>query len=209
MTIPSATLNQIQQAGQSIHDTHQALIKAATQCGQDLIAAMAQQPFGLENDKLYVQCKTISRMAQEVQAIEAQFCGIYEAAAGLVTAETPVIVALTHTSARHSTPRKSVDVEEAKVVTAPKEKAPTTRSSGKKIPVGQPKPKPPKLTANEKSLFKVLSSVYSKREFKSPPSQSQLADSSGLPKGSIGFTLKQLVSKGVIVEGPGPQYKLA
>ena len=83
MSVTPSTLSAIQQAGQSIDMARHALVGAVNEHAQRVMAAIAEQPYSVDNDQLFASWKTLSRLAQEVSAIEEQFKTIYQTAADL------------------------------------------------------------------------------------------------------------------------------
>ena len=112
MSVTPSTLATIQQAGQSIDVARQSLVAAVNEHAQQVMAAVSEQPFSVDNDKLFATWKTLSRMAQEVNAIEEQFKALYQSAAALVQPETAVLMSLSH-SPRHKVSARSLDADNA------------------------------------------------------------------------------------------------
>ncbi len=216
MSVSNATLSAIQLAGQSMDAARQALADAVTEQAQRVMAAVAEQPFSVDNDKLFAQWKTMARLAQEVQAIEAQFKTLYETALGLAVPETPVLAALPSAAARKA-PRRTVyevdtsaaeDVEVKKPRAKPKNPAPV-RAAGAALPksAAGAVPGAHRLSANDAKLLESLKAVLQRRSWRRV-TQSGMAEGAGLPRGSVGLALRRLIAGGYVVEGEKGRYKL-
>lgn len=212
MSVTASTLSAIQHAGQAINEAQQALTEAVKEQAQQVMTAVANQPFGVENDKLFAHWKTIARLAQEVQSIEDQFKAIYRTAAGLVVRETPVLATLPHRSAHTAASRQSstyvVDIsaaEDVQVKSGHAPKAPRRTKSRKSshtiTPAGS-------LSANDSKVLNHLKTTLNRKSWTSV-TQSSLADGAGIPRGSIGVALRRLIQAGHVIDGQKGRYKLA
>jgi len=217
MAVTQATLAAIQQAGQSIDAARVALAEAVAGHAQRVMAAVAEQPFSVDNDKLFAHWKTTARLAQEVQAIEAQFKTLYETALGLAVPETPVLTALAPaTSSRRAAGRSTYGLdtssaEDVEVKSGPK---PATRKVKRARGAAAPARKPASgaspdaiaLSANDAKLLDFLKTALNRRSWQRMP-QSAMAQGAGLPLGSVGLALRRLLAGGHVIEGEKGRYK--
>ena len=211
MSVTPSTLSAIQQAGQSIDIARQSLVAAVNEHAQQVMAAVAEQPFSVDNDKLFANWKTLSRLAQEVNAIEEQFKTIYQTAADLVQPETAVLMALPH-SVRHKASGRSSSGD--------------TNSSSVEDVAFKPRgakrgPKPGMvraerqgatsiggLSANDTKVLDYLKGILNRKSW-TRLTQAGMASGAGIPLGSIGLALRRLIGFNQIVEGNKGRYKLA
>ena len=72
MSLASSTLAAIQQAGAAVYAADADLKQAAQTYAARVATAMAANPFGLGNDALFENWKTLARLSQSMTAIEAE-----------------------------------------------------------------------------------------------------------------------------------------
>jgi hypothetical protein len=210
MSVTPSTLSAIQQAGQSIDLARQSLVTAVNEHAQRVMAAVAEQPFSVDNDQLFSSWKTLSRLAQEVTAIEEQFKAIYQTAADLVQPETAVLMALPH-SARYKAPGRSstgdagsATVEDVTFKPRGAKRGPkpgAARSRQGAANVGG-------LSPNDVKTLDYLKSVLNRKSW-TRLTQASMASGAGLPLGSIGLALRRLITSKQVIEGQKGRYKLA
>ena len=80
MSLAGSTLAAIQQAGAAVYAADADLKQVVQTHAARVTAAMAANPFGLGNDALFENWKTLARLSQSMTAIEAElkknlFCG--------------------------------------------------------------------------------------------------------------------------------------
>lgn len=215
MSVTPTTLSAIQQAGQSIDEARRALAEAVAVHAQRVMTAVAEQPFNVDNDKLFAYWKTAARLAREVQSIEEQFKTIYQTAEGLLVPETPVLTALPSAASSRkaagpgtygSDTSKAEDVV-VKLKPAPK-KARLAR--GDAAPAGKPatgaSPGASGLGGNDAKLLHFLGTALNRRSWRRMP-QSVMAQGSGIPLGSVSLALRRLIAGGHVTEGKNGHYK--
>ena len=211
MSVTPSTLSAIQQAGQSIDVARQSIVTAVNEHAQQVMAAVADQPFNVDNDNLFSNWKTLSRLAQEVNAIEEQFKVIYQTAADLVQPETAILMALPH-SARHKIPVRSdtsdaddstiedVAVKPRAVKRGPKRGAVRTARHAAANSAG--------LSANDAKVLDYLKKVLNRRSW-TRLTQAGMASGADIPLGSIGLALRRLIGFNHVIEGRKGRYRLA
>lgn len=90
-------IDALQAAGQAVYNAREVLLAEANQIGVQVAAAMAANPFGVENDELIEKWKLLSRIGHEMTLIELQVKALFERAGGVVpvslppTAKTPLL----------------------------------------------------------------------------------------------------------------------
>lgn len=82
-------IDALQVAGQAIFNAREVLLAEANQIGAQVAAAMAANPFGVENDELIEKWKLLSRIGHELAVIELQVRGLFERAGGAVPLSLP------------------------------------------------------------------------------------------------------------------------
>ncbi len=207
MSVTPSTLATIQQAGQSIDVARQSLVAAVNEHAQQVMAAVSEQPFSVDNDKLFATWKTLSRMAQEVNAIEEQFKALYQSAAALVQPETAVLMSLSH-SPRHKVSARSLDADNAIAQDVQIKQRALKKESRRAAPPASRKPGAKTLSANDTQVLSYLQTVLDRRSW-TRLTQAGMAAGAGIPLGSIGLALRRLISMGRVLEGAKGRYKLA
>lgn len=186
----------------------QALQQELQAHSQALMDQMALQPFGPEADGAYQQMRQVARLVHEMNSLEQQLKAIYLDAAQKVPAEVPVLPALPSVTRRRRVQQSSVTsspelVEDAKVVS----KVPGKRKASKQIAAVEPsvvveKPK----QANSELLLKALKKILGKQA--KAVGHVEMAKVSGLPRGSIGASIKKLVETNKLVVESNGSFKL-
>ncbi|CAM3766396.1 hypothetical protein [Polaromonas hydrogenivorans] len=200
MTLSSSTLQSIQQAGLGLYQAHQAVSADVQAGGARAMAQMASQPFSPDNDAAYKKLLSLARMAHELQAMEEQLKALYAQASEAASPDLPVLIALGSDGGRgdggRAAPRPDkASAEEAVVKPAAARKSKAVQ--GKK----------PRLSPNDEKVMAVLTSLLDRRSAR-VVTQASLAQATGIPLGSIGRSLRNLVAAGSIKEGPKGAYRL-
>lgn len=221
MSVTNATLSAIQQAGQSIDAARKALAEAVAEQAQRVMTAVAEQPFSVDNDKLFAHWKTTARLAQEVQSIEAQFKTIYETALGLAVPETPVLTALPPAAATRAARRAAYDVdtsvaEDVEVKPQPQKKKPKVAKAARLAraaasdlpePAAVARPAGSGLSANDTKVLDFLKTGLNRKSWRRV-TQNAMAAGAGIPQGSVGLALRRLIAGGHLREDAQGSYKL-
>lgn len=195
MTISAKTLSAIQTAGQALDTARADLAMATQEHAARVMQAVADNPFGAENDHLFNRWKAIARMAQSVQDMEAQCKAVFQAA-GELAMDTD-----RQEPARRG--RKPSMLGHATIDLAPSDVQEKPRR-GRKPKAAAQRP----LKGNAARVLEQLRTQLNNKRF-TRTTQSEIAVAAGIPNGSIAAALKQLVDKGIVVEGERGHYKLA
>lgn len=195
MTISAKTLSAIQTAGQALDTARADLAMATQEHAARVMQAVAENPFGAENDHLFNRWKAIARMAQSVQDMEAQCKAVFQAAGELAMD--------THGQEPARRGRKPSMLGHATIDLAPSDVQEKPRR-GRKPKAATQRP----LKGNAAKVLEQLRTQLNNKRF-TRTTQSDIASAAGIPNGSIAAALKQLVDKGIVVEGERGHYKLA
>lgn len=208
MAIASQTLSQLQSAGSAVNAAGLALQQELQAHSQALMEQMALQPFGSEADSAYQQMRQVARLVHEMNSLEQQLKAIYLDAAQKVQAEVPVLPALPSVTRRRRVQQGSVTstpelVEDAKVVNKVpgKKKARKQAATADTTAVANES----KL-ANSERLLKALKKILGKEA--KAVGHVEMAKVSGLPRGSIGASIKKLVETNKLVVESNGFFKL-
>lgn len=215
MSVTAATLSAIQQAGQAIDAARQALALTVQDHGQQMMAAVASQPFGVDNDKLFAHWKTVARLAQEVHAMEEQLKTVYQTAATLVAPEVTVLTALPHAASRTGASRRRAESEASRgeggqvedVQVKPGQPAHAARPSRSPARGGATETGAAALSANDAKVLDFLQGQLDRRSW-TALSQGRIADGAGIPRGSIGVAMRRLIQARRVLQGQKGRYRL-
>lgn len=216
MSIASQTLSKLQLAGSAVHDAVEALQRELEAHSQALMVQVATQPFGQEVDGAYQQLRQVARLVHEMNSPEQQIRSVYLDAVQKEQAEVPVLLALPSSQARKvikvGSGRSAIEpIEDAAVVptTLPEKSQARNarlRSTAEATKVKQNAAKGPKLN-NTDRLHQTLKKLLGKNA--RPVGHAELASASGLPRGSVGASIKKLIeTQRLIVDAQG-RFKLA
>lgn len=204
MAIASQTLSQLQAAGSAVNAAGLALQQELQAHSQALMEQMAMKPFGPEVDGAYQQMRQVARLVHEMNSLEQQLKAIFLDAAQRVQAEVPVLPALPSVMRRRRVQEGSGAsspelIEDAKVISKVEGKRkPSKRPTAVKPTAVVDKPK----MANSEVLFKALKKILGKHA--KAVGHVEMAKVSGLPRGSIGASIKKLVETNkLVVEANG------
>ena len=195
MTLSPSTLQAIQQAGLGLYQAHHAVSADVQAGGARAMAQMASQPFSPDNDAAYKKLLQLARMAHELQAMEEQLKLLYAQASEATLPELPVLSALSSDCGRAAPRPDKAGAEEAVV-----KPAAAKRSKAAKV-------KQPRLSPNDEKVMQALQGMLDRKSAK-VVTQASLAQATGIPLGSIGRSLRNLVAAGSIKEGPKGAYRL-
>lgn len=198
MAITPSSIQALQAAGQAVDAARLEFMGQTKDLNERVAAAMAANPFAIENDGLYEAWKRVSRISHDLQQVEAQLRGLYTAASELVGFGT-VEVKYAKSAPRLLPPSSVVeqmvaDVEPKKGRRRVKVKARASKRGGK--------------STNTDLLTRYLRKVLN---HKKPVRLTlvQMTEGTGIPSGSIHAALKAVLEVGVVrLDGPG-NYLLA
>lgn len=196
MSFSPSTLKIIQQAGQSLFEAQQAVSADVRNSGARVMAFIESNPFSLENDDAYKQLRSLARIGHELQAMEAQLKALYASAAQAQAPEMSVLIALPNHGEQPKSHASKVNVEEA-----------TIKTETKKQPKAS-KAKEPRLSPNDTKIKDYLIGVLDRRSW-TAVTHASIADSAGIPLGSVGVSLRRLIAGGWLKEGSKGTYRLA
>lgn len=188
MSITQKVLATVQKAGNAVHDANDAVDKAAKAASMRLVATMNSMQLSGTADKEFARWKSIARVLEEIQEVEARMVDIYQRLGSMVESDTEVLVPLprlSHHERMVSSDQAVVDVESRPT------SSPATRRGVKKAKQT--------LSRNDKTMMKFLVSRLNK---KTPTAlrQRDMSAATGIPPGSIGGTIARLVKNGLITE---------
>ena len=198
MSLTSSTLVAIQQAGAAVYAADADLKQATQTYAARVAAAMEANPFGLGNDALFQNWKTMARLSQSMTAIEAELKKIYFVAEDVADPDAPAAIPLpalaspvgaTATDAVvKSTTRKGT-----------RGRRPERRSGATSVRFPLP--------SNAAKLLRHLETVLNANDFQviKPTACARLV---GMPLGSVSAAIKNLVAGGHLVSGSAGSFKL-
>ena len=198
MSLASSSLAAIQQAGAAVYAADADLRQATQTYAERVAAAMAANPFGLGNDALFQNWKTLARLSQSMTAIEAELKKMYFVAEDVVDPDAPAMAALPALAAPIEAAATDVVVKSATRASA------RARPQGRRSAVKPVRSAPP---SNAAKLLKYLEKQLNADSFQVlKPTES--ARQVGIPLGSISAAIKNLVASGHLVAGPAGRFKL-
>ncbi|RUP25183.1 MAG: hypothetical protein EKK45_21085 [Curvibacter sp.] len=208
MSIASQTLSHLQTAGSAVHEAAQALRQELQAHSQALMDQMALQPFGPQVDAAYQQMRQVARLVHEINSLEQQLKAIYLDAAQKAQAELPVLPALPSANRRRRLAR-SLDVpvveqvEDAQVVEMLAAKPKTGKTTAKK---SKGTTSASSKLSNTERLHTAFRKLLGKKA--KAVGHAELAALSGLPRGSIGASIKKLIETQKLAVDTDGAYRL-
>lgn len=198
MAITPSSIQALQAAGQAVDAARIDFIAQTKDLNERVAAAMASNPFAIENDGLYEAWKRVSRISHDLQQVEAQLRSLYTSASELVGFST-VEVKYAKSAPRLLAP--SSVVEQAVADVEPKKGKRKVKVKARPIKRGG---KSKNLDLLTRYLRKVLNHKTAVRL-----TQAQMTEGSGIPGGSVHAALKAVLDAGVVrLDGTG-HYLLA
>lgn len=224
MSLSSATLSAIQQAGAAVFAADAELKNAVKEYAERINAAMVANPYGLGNDAIFENWKVVARLSQTVAGIEDELKKVFSVAADLTADDRPTVTDLpalaapTHAAESGMNGQDGtmptdvlVKTKKAKKKTASAKKlAPKARAS---VKVSQVKPviasgSQPAPNGNPAKLLQHLERILNTDDF-TVIHQSAISLQIGIPLGSMTAATKKLIENGRIIAGPSGSFKLA
>jgi len=194
MSLSSKDISSIQKAGQAVHSACESISEAVRTQGASMLASVSTKPFDDETEQAIGRFKTLSRLNQGLAEVEAKLQELFAMANDLANPASNVI-ALPSPSKRKASNAAAVDVA---VKPAKAAKAPKKTRSGRKASL---------LTTNDQKLLAYLQGAVNSDSWTHLPG-SAMAHGSGMPVGSIAFSLKKLMTLGAIKAGTRGHYQL-
>ena len=205
MSSTHPTLAHVQQAGQAVSTAREQLHAQLQRQVEKLASVVTAQPFGPEADRAYAQLRAAARMAQELQSIEEQLVQVSKAAAQFEEEQDiQVLVALPGRGSKIES-ASAEDVLDAEVVTP--RRAPKPRGVRQSHKTREEKHHQSTKVSNEIRLLEGLRKHLNKRSWTSM-TQSQMANTTGIPQGSIGAALSRVIASGQLLVGERGKYRL-
>ncbi|OHC78148.1 MAG: hypothetical protein A3H24_07225 [Rhodoferax sp. RIFCSPLOWO2_12_FULL_60_11] len=220
MSLSSATLSAIQQAGSAAYAADTELKNAVKDYAARVNAAMSANPYGLGNDALFENWKVVARLSQTISGIEEELKKVYRVASELIAddqpsvRELPALAAPKRPSAGQALGRQQ-DLTTTDVVVKRKKKtaASKTRKLKTKANSRPSKPtgtatSPVELGGNAAKLLQHLKALLDANKF-TVINQTAVGQATGIPLGSMTAAIKKLTASGAIMAGPTGSFKLA
>jgi hypothetical protein len=218
MALSPRLLSLIQKAGAAVFNADAALKESVAESAKKVSDAVTKNPFNAIDDSLYVSWKSTARISQAMSVIEAELKGLYALASDLPAFKRVAIALPAPSSSNASSMLESLEVIQAIDVTdvVAKRGPRKLKAAGKQ---GRSViKKSTKGTSARKgrsggldNTAKVLGHLQTvlNAQFFAKLNQSSVAAAIGLPKGSIGASIKKLLQDGKLVQGEGKAFKLA
>lgn len=191
MSLSQKNLASIQKAGQAAHGASEAIAAAVRTQAESMVLRVASQPFGAESEQAIARFKVLARLSQGLAAVEKELQGLYAIATDLANPASDVI-------ALPSTPKHEASNAAAVDVVVKHVKASKVKKVGRKTAA---------LTANDNKLLRFLNRVL-KGKGAVAIVGSKMAEGSGLPLGSVGVSLKKIITSGAVDQVERGTYRL-
>lgn len=193
MSLSPKNLSSIQKAGQAVHDSSVVIADAVRTQAQSMVTSMATSPFSAESEQLISRFKTLSKLSQGLGAVEAQLQELYAMAANLENPASDVILLPAISKRKAATRSIAVDV-----IAKPTKPVRLPKKGGLKVVA---------FTANDDKLWAYLQVALKGGDAKAITGNA-LAAGSGLPLGSVGVSLKKIISAGAVNQVGRGTYQL-
>jgi hypothetical protein len=222
--IPKECLSSIQMAGAAVHAADTALKSAVQAYADHVRQSMSQNPFDLNTDSLFEEWKTVARLSQTLEQIEAELRKVHQAALSLgqgilptanvsprlrapshvrltaVTDNIPVLGAIEATDVVAKTARKVKQAAAKPIATIGADKV-EAKSNKKKS-----KPKSA-LSPNTQKLWDQLKTVLNAKKF-TAIKRTKIGLDAGLPTGSVTASFTKLLENAYLEEDASGGLKL-
>lgn len=220
MSLSSATLSAIQQAGAAVFSADLELKNAVKEYAQRVNAAMLSNPYHLGNDTLFENWKVVARLSQTIAGIEEEIKKVHQVAAELIADDQPLVVQVASLAAPIPANDASVlsqnDMTPTDVLVKSKKKklkSAATRST--RAPKSSTSPvmsvgarkSTPQLSGNPAKLLQYFEKVLNSKKF-TVISQTVVGQETGIPLGSMTAATKKLMESGRIISGPSGSFRL-
>lgn len=220
MSLSSATLSAIQQAGSAAYAADTELKNAVKDYATRVNAAMSANPYGLGNDALFENWKVVARLSQTISGIEEELKKVYRVASELIADDQPSVRELPALAApkrpvagqalgrqQDLTTTDVVVKRKKKTVAAKTRKLKTKANSRPAKPTGTAT-SPVELSGNAAKLLQHLKTLLDANKF-AVINQTVVGQATGIPLGSMTAAIKKLTASGAIMAGPTGSFKLA
>ena len=213
--ITNSNLAALQKAGGALHEAKQAMTEALTESSQTLVASIAENPFGAESDRSVTNLRAVAHMANDLRDMEEKLVAMYQSAKQLMTAKSPLLIALSQPdrpAPAKRGPKPKVTATESAVSDVQVIQSRSLTKEGKKK--AKPKKKSPangipvRVTANDKNIESYFQSALNKKTW-TPVTHADIHTSAGIPMGSVGATLARVKARGLVQENAKGEFRLA
>lgn len=220
MSLSSATLSAIQQAGAAVYSADLELKNAVKDYAQRVNAAMVSNPYHLGNDTLFENWKVVARLSQTMAGLEDEIKKVYQVAAELIADDQPLVVQVTSLAAPIRANDASVvrqnDMTPTDVLVKSKKKLKSGATRSTRAPKPGPSPvksvgirkSTPQLSGNPAKLLQYFEKVLNSKKF-TVLSQTAAGQETGIPLGSMTAATKKLIENGRVIAGPTGSFRLA
>jgi hypothetical protein len=211
MSLSQRNLSSIQKAGQAVHGAAEAISATVRTQAENMVANVANNPFGAESEQAFTQFRTLARLSQDLIAVELQLQGLYATATELARPESDVVIVLPSRRSTVALTEAVPDVvaKPAKVPKVAKVKVKAAKAVEKKIKEQSKKAdKPTALTANDTKLLEFLQTSLKADDW-TTMTGAVMSQGSGLPLGSVGVSLKKILALGTVKKGERGGYQLS
>jgi hypothetical protein len=193
MSLSSAALAAIQQAGEAAFTADTELKNAVKEYAERVNAALVSNPYGLGNDAMFENWKVVARLSQTMAGIEDELRKVYQVAAELTADDRPTVTDAPTLAA----PKRRAAKSKAKVRAKASRARPALTSGVQPAPSGNPA-----------KLLQHLEGLLNANEF-TVIHQSAISLETGIPLGSMTAAIKKLIENGRLIVGPSGSFKLA
>ncbi len=209
MSLSSATLSAIQQAGAAVFAADTVLKDAVREYAERVHAALADNPYNLGNDTLFENWKVVARLAQTMGGIEAELKKVFQVAADLCTDDQPSVVLVPALAAPAADAVVDIQNDMAPTDVVAKTRKPSLRRQRRatRVVASAPAGTRQEPSGNAAKLLAHLEQVLNSSEF-TPVHQSATAQAIAIPIGSMAAAIKKLIEIGRVTAGPGGRLRL-
>ena len=202
MSLSKTTLSAIQQAGQGLHQATVVVAAAVREQAEHMVSTVASQPFQAEGEQAFANFRQLARLSHDLQVLEEQLRGLYATASELASPEMDVVAVPRLPRNRPAAAAHNDTAEDAVV-------KPATVRRAK--PVGRPAKKAGKavsLTANDNKLLQFLKTALKVGQW-TDLTGAAIAKGAAMPLGSVGISLKKVITSGQVKKHGKGSYQLS
>ena len=219
MSLSSATLAAIQQAGAAAYAADAELKNAVKEYAARVNAAMSANPYRLGNDALFENWKVVARLSQTLSGIEQELTKVHHMASELIVDDQPRVHEIPALAAPAEAVAKvlghHLDLATTDVVAKRRKKTGSYETRARKIRAETPSHNTNdaatsrlELGGNSAKLLRHLKTVLHPKGF-TAINQTTIGHATGIPIGSMTAAIKKLMHSGHIMSGPTGGFKLA
>jgi hypothetical protein len=193
----------IQKAGTAVFNADVALRDAVAESAKKVSDAMTKNPFDGQHDSLYQNWKNVARISQAISTIEAELKSLYALALATPVSNGPAIALPAPAAKAPLEVLNAIDVTDVVAKRTPRKLKVAKKTAKRPLSRG-------KRSGGQDNTAKVLSYLQTTLNDQSftKVNQSAVAIAVGLPKGSIGASIKRLIQDGRLMQGEAKAFKL-